>query len=265
LHREIASYHHLEPYKQDLVAQPGFSYKDAFNSLDPHNTSGLIDFSSLRDFFKANAPSPPENDIIAILRRIDKDGDGKISYEELVEAISPLDSDAAERQRHETSEQKGQEDLARSQQSLTRSAQFGSHRHEENHRFNSSKSGNVSFKQSKSPEELRSTMKKSIMGELRREQGTTSQKEGDLLEGLLKVLREMVYLEREVEVAKEDLALKSDFNLFDAFRLFDKEGAGTISAGEVELGLNDLGIYPSKDQLYLLVRKFDRDSDTILR
>ncbi len=200
--------------------------------------------------------------MIAILRRIDKDGDGNISYEELVEAISPLDSAEVERQqRHEISEQKAQEELARSQ----RSAQFGSHRQEETQGFNSSKSGNVSFKQSKGPEELRSTLKKSIMGELKRDQSTTIKKEGDLLEGLLKVLREMVYLEREVEVAKEDLALKSDFNLFDAFRVFDKEGAGTISAGEVELGLNDLGIYPSKDQLYLLVRKFDRDSDTVLK
>ena len=233
--------------------------------MDPHNTTGLIDFSSFRDFFKANAPSPPENDIIAILRRIDKDGDGQISYEELVEAIHPFDSAAAERQRHENIEQKSQEELTRSQQSLARSGQFGSHKKEGTQAFNSSKSGNVSFKQSKGPEELRSTMKKSIMGELRREQSSISQKEGDLLEGLLKVLREMVYLEREVEVAKEDLALKRDFNLFDAFRLFDKEGTGTISAGEVELGLNELGIYPSKDQLYLLVRKFDRDSDTTLR
>jgi hypothetical protein len=38
---------------------------------------------------------------------------------------------------------------------------------------------------------------------------------------LINVLREIVFLEREVESAKIDLALKSDFNLKDAFRMFD--------------------------------------------
>jgi Ca2+-binding EF-hand superfamily protein len=35
------------------------------------------------------------------------------------------------------------------------------------------------------------------------------------------VLKEIVFLERGVEQAKIDLALKSDFNLLDAFRMFD--------------------------------------------
>jgi len=257
--KEIASYHHLEPYKQDLVAQPGFDYKDAFHSLDPHNNTGLIDFSSLRDFFKANAPSPPENDMIAILRRIDKDGDGKISYEELVEAIKPIDS---EDQRHRA-EINVQESFGVANQHRSPQGSESQRSHQKQEGFNSSKGLTGSMNKSKTPEELRATLKRSIMGELRRDVGG-KQREGDLLEALLRVLREMVYLEREVEVAKEDLALKSDFNLFDAFRLFDKEGNGTISAGEIELGLNNLGLYPSKDQLYLLVRKFDRDSDTIL-
>lgn len=38
---------------------------------------------------------------------------------------------------------------------------------------------------------------------------------------LVNLLKEIIFLEREVESSKIDLALKSDFNLKDAFRLFD--------------------------------------------
>lgn len=50
------------------------------------------------------------------------------------------------------------------------------------------------------------------------------------IEEFTKVLKEIVFSEREVESAKIELALKSDFNLFDAFRMFDFKGAGDVTA-----------------------------------
>lgn len=32
----------------------------------------------------------------------------------------------------------------------------------------------------------------------------------------------MIFLEMDIEKSKQSLALKSDFNLYDAFRIFDK-------------------------------------------
>ena len=90
-------------------------------------------------------------------------------------------------------------------------------------------------------------------------------KKADILEGLLRVLREIVNLERELETAKEDLAIRPDFNLFDSFRLFDKKAVGTVSAGDIEQGLNEVGIYPKKEELYLFVRKFDKNADARLK
>ena len=46
------------------------------------------------------------------------------------------------------------------------------------------------------------------------------------------VFKEIVFLERDVESAKIELSLKSDFNLADAFRLFDFRMLGTFSANE---------------------------------
>lgn len=41
-------------------------------------------------------------------------------------------------------------------------------------------------------------------------------------------LKRMIELENEAERAKQDLALRYDFNLFDAFRTMDKAGQSEI-------------------------------------
>ena len=82
------------------------------------------------------------------------------------------------------------------------------------------------------------------------------------LEEFTKALKEIVFSEREVESAKIELALKSDFNLFDAFRMFDFKGAGEVSAQDLSDGLarhllfNDY----TSDDIYLVFRRLDRES-----
>lgn len=50
------------------------------------------------------------------------------------------------------------------------------------------------------------------------------------LEEFTKILKDIVFSEREVESAKIELALKSDFNLLDAFKMFDLKGIGCVTA-----------------------------------
>ena len=50
------------------------------------------------------------------------------------------------------------------------------------------------------------------------------------LEEFTRIMKDIVFSEREVESAKIELALKSDFNLLDAFRMFDFKGAGDVTA-----------------------------------
>jgi len=56
-----------------------------------------------------------------------------------------------------------------------------------------------------------------------------------------------------------------DFNLLDAFRVFDNKGRGYVTKLEFELALNEVGIYPTKDEMYLLFKRYDTDSDGLLR
>lgn len=53
--------------------------------------------------------------------------------------------------------------------------------------------------------------------------------------------------------------------MLDAFKIFDVKARGYVTKLEVELGLNEIGIYPTKDELYLLFKRYDTDSDGLLR
>lgn len=47
---------------------------------------------------------------------------------------------------------------------------------------------------------------------------------------LANTFKEIIFIERDIESAKIDLALKSDFNLVDGFRIFDTRGLGFITS-----------------------------------
>ena len=44
-----------------------------------------------------------------------------------------------------------------------------------------------------------------------------------------RVLKDNIFLEQELESAKIECALKPDFNLLDAFKIFDTQGSGNVS------------------------------------
>ena len=82
---------------------------------------------------------------------------------------------------------------------------------------------------------------------------------------LLELIQRIIFYEKRVERAKQDLAIRCDFNLLDAFRYIDQEGRGIISSKHLEQFLKELGIQTSITEIYLLMRKFDTDNDGKLR
>jgi len=82
---------------------------------------------------------------------------------------------------------------------------------------------------------------------------------------LIDVLKQFIQIEKELEVAKQDLSLRPDFNLLDFFRTFDIDGRGSISSGELAEGMKRYGIFANKEELYLLLRRFDKDNDGKLK
>jgi len=82
---------------------------------------------------------------------------------------------------------------------------------------------------------------------------------------LANALKEQIELDKDLESIRIDLALRRDFNLLDTFKFFDLEGAGSIGKRDLKNGLNELSVFPTNDELYLVLRKFDKDNDGLLR
>ena len=77
--------------------------------------------------------------------------------------------------------------------------------------------------------------------------------------GITRLIKEIVYIEREIESAKIDLALMTDFNIGDAFRIFDVNNFREFSKQnltgglKINLGLTDF----NEDDINRFFNKID--------
>ena len=90
--------------------------------------------------------------------------------------------------------------------------------------------------------------------------------------GSLAELRELVIMMQEeikghtlIDGIRNNLALKHDFNLIDAFRMFDLNDNGFITLMDIEQCLSRIGIRPSHDEIYMLIRHYSRLQDSRIR
>ena len=76
---------------------------------------------------------------------------------------------------------------------------------------------------------------------------------------LLLDLFELIYqTENELEQIKSKLALRNDFNVDDAFRLFENKTSpqNTLTEYDMFTGLNTLGLYPTGNEIKLLIKRY---------
>ena len=85
--------------------------------------------------------------------------------------------------------------------------------------------------------------------------------DGKETENLIRELKEIIYAERQGESSKIELALKSDFNLLDCFRLFDVQSRGSFNLTDFQHGLSDVLQFNNftSDDCYLFFRRFNSD------
>ena len=70
-------------------------------------------------------------------------------------------------------------------------------------------------------------------------------------------IREIMNIENQIENYKIELSLRSDFNIEDAFRIFELNGRGIINEADLKYGLNLLDIYASDKDIKLIMRRAD--------
>lgn len=77
-------------------------------------------------------------------------------------------------------------------------------------------------------------------------------------------LKMVMDAESKVERAKIDLALRADFNVEDAFRVFELDGRGFLTEEDLKYGLNVLEIYPTCSDVRLLMKRFDLQKEGVI-
>jgi Ca2+-binding EF-hand superfamily protein len=77
-----------EEMKQQLESNKCFDFQKAYYSIDDWNF-GYIDRRNLKIFFKKHGYIASNDDVVAILRRMDLDADARLSKQEFIEGISP--------------------------------------------------------------------------------------------------------------------------------------------------------------------------------
>jgi Ca2+-binding EF-hand superfamily protein len=77
--------------------------------------------------------------------------------------------------------------------------------------------------------------------------------------------RELIRIENDLDRTKTDLALRSDFNIEDAFRLFELDARGYLTDIDFKYGLNRLDIFPTIEEIKLVFTRYDLANSGVLK
>jgi hypothetical protein len=86
IYREVKLHLKAENIKRSLESSYDFSVRAAFKAIDDWNYN-YIDKQNLKRFLRSMGHLASKQEIVAILRRLDLDGDAKINLQEFGEAI----------------------------------------------------------------------------------------------------------------------------------------------------------------------------------
>ena len=240
IEKEIDLQRRLEILKRELEVQYDYSPFAAFRSIDKYN-SGRIDTVNCGSFLRQNGHYAAELELLAIIRRIDTDGDAVVVYSEFAEFVRP----AIPAPRGVTYAPPVRPSSA------TRTG-------------NASPLRNSSPVRSYSTQKSRAAYSSPVRASVSPSRLSPSRKPILRLndeDELVHALKELCNLEQELETAKVNLAHKSDFNLYDAFNIFDQPRYGSISVHELQSGLNAIGVYPTYDECDLFITRYCKKGD----
>jgi Ca2+-binding EF-hand superfamily protein len=246
LEKEIDLQRRLDILKRELEIRYDYSSLAAYRSIDRYN-DGRINTFNLGTFLRSCGHYASETELLAIVRRMDTDGDANLAYSEFAEFIRsthpPRPSMAEEAERANSAYRSRL--LSGGNTSPLRPATspkaFSASRHSSPLR--------PSSPHRRSPEPRYTSPSRKPVLNLR--------DEDELVQGI----RDLVRIENDIEAEKINLALKPDFNLTDAFKIFDTDYNGRVSVTELRDGLAAIGVFPTSEELDLFITRYDDGGD----
>jgi Ca2+-binding EF-hand superfamily protein len=259
LEKEIDLARRLDLLKRELESRYDFSSLAAYRSVDRYN-DGRINTFNLGTFLRNCGHYASETELLAIVRRMDTDGDANLSYSEFAEYIRSGSPCIPSRGAFEASERAASAERYRRRlmESSYRAssplrpatspvrASFSATRHASPLRPSSPYRSPV--RMSPEPRRYTSPSRKPVLG---------LRDEDELINGL----RDMIRVENDIEREKTKLAGNPDFNLTDAFKMFDTNYNGYVCTTELREGLAAIGIFPTSEELDLFITRYDTSGD----
>lgn len=80
----------MEEQKQSLECSKQFDYARAFAEIDDWSY-GFIDKKNLKSFLRKHGCLASNKDVMSIIRRMDLDGDARVSKEEFIQSLQPVE------------------------------------------------------------------------------------------------------------------------------------------------------------------------------
>jgi len=256
LEKEVDLMRRLDILKRELELRYDYSSLAAYRSIDRYN-DGRINTFNLGTFLRSVGHYASETELLAIVRRMDTDGDAQLSYSEFAEFIrssNPPSRAAIEATERAASAERYRRRLLESRNTsplrpCTSPRAFSATRHSSPLRPASPTRHTSPSRISPEPLPRYSSPSRKPVLNLR--------DEDELVNGL----RDLIHTENEIEREKTSLALKSDFNLTDAFKIFDTNYSGDICVTELREGLAAIGVFPTSEELDLFITRYDTSGD----
>ena len=270
INKEIQGLLMLESSKKDLFYNTAdFDLKEAFFRIDRRN-SGFLNFDNLQEFFEVSGFFFTNEQIIDLLKRLDRNDDGKVSFEEFRRALMPIEGQIPAKMktiqspnRHYSEENyEDREKYDKNYDNL-----YEDHLINEKLERKSAEKIRKSFEKTLKTSKVlcNSYEKEEKHAKLCRKHAKPKQDFSQLFfkeQGeLARTLKQFILLDKEIELMKKELCIREDFELLSTFQMMDCKGKGLLSAYELELALNKLQIFPTKYELFLFVKRYDRDFD----
>ncbi|EGR33485.1 hypothetical protein IMG5_051630 [Ichthyophthirius multifiliis] len=267
--QEIKNLRNTENLKKILQRSLDFNKLNCFNSIDRLGL-GYLDIQSIDEFMTSCDQALNEEQLVALFRKL-RSSNCQITYTQFVQIIS-LNN---EQNIQQSSPSKLSQYTPQKNDSHKKDFLYQSYLQRSASLEKSRNINNFCSQQLNQPRNRYSSTNKKQENSLYRI-NNNGLKESSLLqnksplkqneeEQLVKALKQQIVLDRDLEDLKNQLALRRDFNIEDAFRIIDQNGRGFVSKIEFESALNKIGIFPSKNELFLFFQRYDKDNDGLLQ
>ncbi len=90
VHQEVEMHAAVEQQKKNLIACPDYTVQAAFKAIDARHTR-YISFDILAGFLRRRGTGAQTEDVVAFMRRADRDMDCKLTFQEFADFLQPGD------------------------------------------------------------------------------------------------------------------------------------------------------------------------------